>query len=439
MKDVRTLGGVLLFNLILNSEALTNLQSTMKQEKDVDRTFASLTAPYLYPRVVSDIDFDKLSEEDKTAFTFLAKEKEGFYNKKHLRDAEMPMFVQAAHINTCGKLGVKPTKVIPCSFGEGNPLNPGQWVTYSSFNGNIYINADKDYSIARPSFLLENVNAATRQHSIYQNIFASFGASAKPLSDRDFFLAVFTAVKNYVYQDLRENDPDVYSIQLGCDYATPDIIDQTLYSFQKTRQDFQAAGIYGGVLQQRLRQNEQLYHEHMQRELITNTLTNVEDIFSYFKQSPLNQSSNGLLGKILDCVERSCAASFFNSVGAEMEPDQSITEYIDQLEQEMFDEYGIEMPTKEELEHFVATGDSGGPDDPDEEFSDEEEYPEGEDLSQQGFGVAVFGVSEEDDMPRFKPLESVLPPEGKIDNIKDLPFHNYPQQNLGAQTEGNAQ
>ena len=440
MENNRVMGSILLLNLVLNTETLSNLQSTMQNGKDIDTTFAGLTAQYLYPRVISDIDFDKLSEEDKTAFTFLAKDKEGLYNKKHLRDAEMPMFVQAAHMRTCAELGVKPTKVIPCSFGEGNPLDPGQWATYSSFNGNVYINADKDYSIARPSLLLENVNSATRQHSIYQNIFGALDTSVQPLSDRDFFLAVFTAVKSYVYQNLRENDPDVYRIQIGCDYATPDIIDQTIYGFQKTRQDFQEAGLYGSVLQKRLRENEEVYHEFMQNELVTNTLTNVEDIFGYFKQSPLNQDSGGFLGGILDIIERTYAASFFNSVGAEMEPGQSLTEYIDQLEEEVFEEYGIEMPSEERLEHFVATGDSSDPDDHEEEFSDdEEEYSEGEDLCQQGFGVPVYGISEEDGMPRFKPLESVLPPEGKIDSIKELPFHNYPQQNLGAQTEGNAQ
>lgn len=434
MENNRGLGSILLLNLVLNTNALKNLQTTMEQGKEFDTTFAGLLPPYLYSRLVSDIDFDKLSEDEKTAFTFLAKEKEGSYNKKNLRDAEMPMFVQAAHINTCKELGVKPTTVIPCSFGEGNPLDSGQWATYSSYNGNVYINADKDYSIARPSFLLENVNSATRQHSIYQNIFTAI-SNPQSLSDKDYFLALFTAVKGYVYQDLRENQPDIYRIQLGCDYATPDIIEQTIYGFEKTRQDFQAAGIYGASLQHRLRENETVYHEFMQNELVTNTLTNVEDIFEYFVQSPLNQSSNGMLGNILNILSSEYAAAFFNSVGTEMEEGQTITDYIDQLEAEVFEEYGVEMPTEEQMEHFVSTGDSGPYDDEiGEEFSDEETPLE------EGFGVPVFGISEEDGMPRFKPLESVLPPEGKIDSIKVLPFHNYLQQNNDFnQTDDSAQ
>ncbi|MBQ9792255.1 MAG: hypothetical protein IJW32_00720 [Clostridia bacterium] len=424
------MGSILLTNLILNTKALQSAQEMMSVPKDTTTTFSALTPQHIYPRIVSDIDFLRLSEADKSQYLFLAKEQEGKVDKYDLYTYEMQLFSQEAHNRTAAALGVKPTLVLPCEFSKSRGISdPTGWIIYDVVNGNMYVNAEKDYSIARPSYLLENINASTRQHSIFHNIFKAL-TDPSSLSDREYFLALSTAVKTYVYQDLKENAPEQYAIEIAADYATPAFIEQTLYGFSKTRSDFQAVGLYGGKLQEDLRRNETIYHEYLQSELTVNCMTNMEDIFAYFRQSPLNSQSSGMLYGILSSIERATAHSFFNSIGADMEEGQSLSEYIDELEVEMYDRYGIPLPTDDELDEFTG------------EISDtlaEEDEMLKRGIKPQGYGVPVFRngsefgddefVDEEDatqdEMPTYKPMDSVLPDEGKINNITELPFHNH--------------
>lgn len=425
MKD-KSLGKILLLNLILNTKGLSTLAETNFDEKGQDTIFASLFPKDLYSRLISTTDFDNLPEDEKSKFLFLKSESEGKVDKQELHDYEMQLFGVEAHNRSAASLGVPKTNVVYCNFTQNKQMPPDEWVMFDAVNSNIYINLDKDYSIGRPSLLLENIHAVTRQHSITQNILKAI-KDPNSLSDREYFLALSTAVKTYVYQDLRENDPQAYMIELGADYSTPSNIEQVVYAFQKTRDDFQSAGLYGSNLQKDLRRNEEVYHSYLQEELVTNSLVNMEDIFAYFKQSPLNQDSGGLLGKILEKMVEGTAYSFYNSLGADMEEGQSISDYIDTLEEEMFEEYGIEPPTNEELDDFVA---SGGYAEQEEAEALRQYQKEIGDLpkSQEELAEEFFAEEEDDEMPDYRKMESVLPSEGKIDQIKILPFSNSQSQ-----------
>lgn len=443
----KSAGSLLFLNLILNSVHLKSIYESKDIPKDTQSPFASLTPQYLYPRLLSDIKFDKLSEADKTALTFLDVSKQNFYNKKELWQTEVPMFAQEAHNNTCRALGIKPTQIIPCMFRDNAAMNADKWSIYDTANTNIYLNMGKDYTIGRPSLLLENINAVTRQHQIYQNILTAT-TDPESLSDYDYFVALSCAVKTYVYEQLRTYDPQCYRIELGADYATPSAIDQVLFSFAKTRQDFQSANLYGGAVREGLRHNEEVYYDFLSRELLTNTLTNVEDLFGYFENTDLNQTSGGMMHKMLKGLERSCASAFFNALGADMTKGQTVSQYIDELEVEMFDRCGLEMPTEQEVQDYI--------DETQPHFESEEEAEAyyasvremghemtEEELAEYGddngvptqYGEGFDDDAESDDVePNYKEMQNVLPPEGKIDQITTLPFHNYITKNQTPQT-----
>ena len=420
------LGSILLLNLVLNTKGLSSLYDMKDVEKGEATMFAGIPAYDLYPRLMSDIDFDALSEPEKTRFLFLKPDKAPFVDKKELHDYEMQVFAKEAHNRSSASLKVPKTNVIFCDFTQNPMMDPTNWVLYDCVNDNIYINLDKDYSIARPSYLMENINAATRQHSIYHNIFRAM-SDPDSLTDREYFLALSTAVKAYVYQDLRENDPEAYRIQIAADYSTPSNIEEVVYGFAKTRADYQAAGLYGGELRDALRRNEETYYDYLENELLANSLVNLEDIFAYFVQSPLNQSSDNLLGAILITLEKELTASFYNSLGADMRVGQTISSYIDELEEDMFDRYGVAPPTDEELDEFVGSGDF-----------ERQEHLEALRQYQKEMGLIPDGadddIENDDRMPEYRKMDDALPKEGKIDPIKILPFH--PTQDQGGQNQG---
>ena len=233
MKD-KSLGKILLLNLVLNTKGLSSLAEINFDERGQDTIFASLFPKDLYSRLISTTNFDSLSEDEKSRFLFLKKESEGSVDKSELHDYEMQLFGVEAHNRAAASLGVPKTNVVYCNFTANKQMPAEEWVMFDAVNSNIYINLDKDYSIARPSLLVENINAATRQHSITQNILQAI-KDPNSLSDREYFLALSTAVKTYVYQDLRENDPQAYLTEIAADYSTPSNIEQVVYSFAKTR------------------------------------------------------------------------------------------------------------------------------------------------------------------------------------------------------------
>ena len=75
------------------------------------------------------------------------------------------------------------------------------------------------------------INSEYREHTIYpakENIFKAL-TDPQSLSDREYFLALSTAIKTYVYQDLKENAYQQYLIEIGVDYSTPAYIEQVLW------------------------------------------------------------------------------------------------------------------------------------------------------------------------------------------------------------------
>ena len=417
------LGSILLLNLVINTKGLSSLYDMREVERGEKTMFSGIPASDLYPRLMSDIDFDTLSEQDKTRFLFLRPEKAPFVDKKELHDYEMQYFAREAHNRSATSLGAPITNVVFCNFTENKMMNPHDWILYDSVNDNIYVNLDKDYSIARPSYLMENINAATRHHSIYHNIFRAM-SDPDSLSDREYFLALSTAVKTYVYQDLRENDPEAYKIQVAADYSTPSNIEEVVYGFAKTRADYQAAGLYGGELRDALRRNEETYYDFLENELLTNSLINMEDIFAYFVQSPLNESSEGLLGAILRTLEKQYTASFYNSLGADMQVGQTISDYIDELEEDMFERFGIAPPTDEELDEFMASSEM-----------EKQEQLEAFRQYQKEMGIIPEDAENDDRMPEYRKMDDALPREGKIDIVTKLPFHDSAQNQGGDPTQ----
>ncbi|MBQ3047420.1 MAG: hypothetical protein IJD48_00190 [Clostridia bacterium] len=419
MKNAK-LASILLLNLVSNTKALSNVFDAMGQERGEDTPFYSLFPQDLYIRLLSDIKFSELSESQKSTFLFLRKDKEHEVDKQDLYNYEMQFFAKEAHNRTAAVLKAPRTNIVFCDFSKSRSMRGDSWVLFDGYNDNIYINLNKDYSRSRPSFLLENINGATRHHSIVNSIFKGL-ESPEAIDDREMFLALSTAVKFYVYQELKENDPVAYNYQIGADHSTPINIEEIVYSFVKTRQDFQAAGLYGGQLREDLRRNEETFHQILQEELVVESLINMEDIFEYFNKSELNENSGGLLGKILESLVNQTAYAFYNSIGAEMQPGQSISNYIDGLEREMFDEYGIEPPEDSQLEEENQNFD------PHERTIEEHirnmqtGYSEEENVEDRFF----YDDEETDEsMPDFKDMKSALPLEGKIYDIKVLPFHN---------------
>ena len=135
----------------------------------------------------------------------------------------------------------------------------------------------------------------------------------------------------------------------------------------------------------------------------------------------------------MSTLERATAHAFYNSLGADMEPGQSLSEYIDELEVEMYDRYGIPMPDEDEIDEYTSEI---------RDVLDAEDEILKQGGTPQGFAVPVFGLDDDgndefdeelngfeglspDEMPSYKPMESVLPPECRVDNVTELPFHKY--------------
>ena len=78
------LGSILLLNLVINTKGLSGLYDMLEEERGETTMFSTLTSRDLYPRLMSDIDFDTLSEPEKTRFLFLRPEKAPFVDKKEL-------------------------------------------------------------------------------------------------------------------------------------------------------------------------------------------------------------------------------------------------------------------------------------------------------------------------------------------------------------------
>lgn len=422
MKQSRNLGKMLLLSTITNTQNLNEKllvpPEIEREEGDLKTIFSSISNTQLYSRLLGDIDFSKLSVEEQTKFLFLKPELVDSVDMQNLYANEMRQLVQEAHNRTCASLGVKPTNVVVCNFGENPLLDPWDYSAYDVTNGNIYINSEMDYSSVRSSFLLENINARTFQHSISQKTLTAL-TSPESLSDIDYYLAVANAVKEYVYETYDEPDDEGHYLEDEESY-TPGAVTAQIYAYEKTRQDLQSAGIYGGKIRQELRESEEDFHKDLQETIGNESLINTEDIFAFFKGSPLNASSNGLLGRILDTIDVGYTSVFYNALGANMQPNTSVKGHLDTLENKMFEDYGLTPPTDEELQELIeienqlrSQAEELGEDyeeDGSEELTEEDEQGDEE-------------SSSEDKVITYRPFESILGAEGVINNFKVLPFH----------------
>ena len=119
----KALGSILLLNLVLNTKGLQSLYDSSEIARGEDTMFARLFPNDLYPRLLSDVDFEKLSEGDKSKFLFLRPDKEGEVDKKELHDYEMQFFAKEAHNRTSASLGVPKTNVIFCDFSQNKLMD----------------------------------------------------------------------------------------------------------------------------------------------------------------------------------------------------------------------------------------------------------------------------------------------------------------------------
>ncbi len=434
MNNARKLGRVLLLSTLTSTPNLMESVSSSieREEDDFDTVFSVLSDAQLYSRLLTDINFSKLTEEQKNAFLMLKPEMNGEVDKENLYANEMRDFVQEAHNRTSKALGVKPTKVIVCNFAENPLMDPWAFSSYSVENGNIYINSQANYSEVRPSFLLESINARTYQHFTFQNL-AKAVTNPDKLNDVNFYLALTSAVKTYVYQENSEPQTDGNYLIDDDGYTLSSIAAQ-IYAFEKTRQDLQSAGIYGLHLRDGLREAEEDFHRDLQNYIGNDSLLNSEDMFAFYKGSSLNSSSNGYLGSILNKMDSLYSSTFYNLIGATMESGTSVKEYLDQLEEDVFNEYGLTPPTDEELAELMAIEEAQ------REFYREQQelglFPE-EDNEENDDSFLQDNSLEEDEeyndgkqndrgdeqKINYKPFKSVLGQEGNVDLITSLPFH----------------
>ncbi len=432
MDNSRKLGRVLMLSILTGTQNLMdNVTTGAEREEETHNTiFSKLTDSQLYSRLLTDINFSKLSKDEQNKFLLLKPEIAESVDKQNLYANEMREFVQEAHNRTCKSLGVKPTNVIVCNFSENPLMDPWAYSSYDATNGNIYINSEVDYSTVRPTFLLESINARTYQHGTYSNI-SKVVKQPESLTDVEFFLTLTTAVKNHVYQE-NANPEDLGNFLIADDGYTPSSLAAQIYAFEKTRLDLQSAGIYGLQAREQLREAEEDFHKDLQTYIGNDSLLNSEDMFAYFKGSNLNASSNGLLGKLLDSIDASYSSVFYNSVGASMQSGSTVKQYLDHLEGQMFEEEGLTPPTDEEMQELIelekaeremiAEQEELGISQSDDEPNDEEDTEDEENPRREGDGEPIS----------YKPFDSVLPPEGKIDLIKVLPFHQVQiEQNEG--------
>lgn len=433
MNNTRKIGKMLLISTLTSTpDLMDNITAGLDREDDsLSTVFAGLTDAQLYARLLTDIDFSKLSSEEQNKFLLLKPEYAEEVDKQNLYANEMREFVQEAHNRTCKALGVKPTRVIVCNFGENYLLDPWEFTAYDIANGNIYVNSEADFSV-RPTFLLESINARTFQHATYESIAT---AVTKPnlLDDKSYYLALTSAIKEYVYQENREVNADGHFL-IDDDGYTPSSLSAQIYAFEKTRADLQSAGLYGLHVRETIREAEEDFHADLQEHIGNDSLLNSEDMFAFFKGSSLNAGSNGLLGKMLDILDSEYSQTFYNSIGADMPQNCSVRQYLDSLENNMFEVSGLTPPTPEDLEYLEELEQA------EREYlqeleelgllPDDEEQPEGQLLFS---NVSTFFRRDDEDKADdeyvdYEPFDSVLPSEGMINIIKTLPFHNNSEQ-----------
>jgi len=426
MENIKSLGKLLFTNLFLNSAVLKSFSSS-KPEK-FDNPFSFLPNTHLYSRLLTSTHFFRLPQSEKDKYLF--KDMQTPKTQIPLSDfslyfAEYTSFLNEAHTRSCKYLGIPQSTVQLKDFSEDKQFNPNGFLTLDSATGEIFVNENKNFTLTRPSFLVEMINNATMQYGVFKNMIACVKNPEK-VGDAEYFVSLTKAVEVYVTQEMaRYNSKAELSTMQETDYCSPTNILANVFAFNKTREDFQSAGLYGGQLRDELRENEQNFYEDLSKEVLSESLIYVEDLLGYFNGTDLNQDSDGLMGKLFENLVNSTARTFYNSLGADMHEGETISQYIDRLEDDLFETMGIEKPDDETLQEYMEGKLQDEESDEDFDALDEgmpfdEEYTE-DDEEQEDEGESSF---EEEFMsdPHYPPMRNVMPKEGKVFPVDKLPF-----------------
>lgn len=435
MKDKsRKLAVIYLTNLVLNSPKLVEIQNA-KHFENIGGKFEKLPPEFLYPRLMRDIDFEKLKYNEQGEFLFMSPEKLASYNPGDLYERQLIKLTEEAHSRICSTLGVPPAKIVFSDLSARGVDNKSEWVLYDPIKANIIFDISKDYRKMRPSYYLELINFQSKTHSIYRNIFEAI-ENPDCLSDREFYLAIMTATSVYVSEYLKKDLPDNYkALKLSKPFA-PEVVDATIYAYSQTRRNFLNANIYGGKLRKALRQEEIEYYDLLQQTIIENCLSRCEDIVDNFVYSPLNEKSGGILGTILKGLEKELAHSFFNPLGVQMQSGTDATKMLDIIENEILKHKmgGLDDIPEDELEELAKAvfEDFGEMENEDDNAGLDNEFYGEEDDDQDFLSDDEFMAQGEAPLvDAYSPNLNVLPKEGKINNISILPFHKKEEDDLG--------
>lgn len=421
-KRSRELGAILLTNLVINSETLSRLSNKRVDSFCTNIFFEKLDPRNLYARLLTNVEVDKLSDDEKRRYLFAGKDVD--INNKGLQNRITKELVKEAHKRTCDSLGVGETRIIYCDFNENPAFDASFCSVYDYSNGNIYFNNKQDYSKKSPSYFLEEINTRTRSHAIHKNIEMAI-TDPESLNDKDYFVALMTALKHYIYEYAkRDFDKTTVMGIMSLDHATPEAVDSVIYGFSQTRKQLKLAGLYGGEIKEGLRTTEKDMYELLQRELLDTMICGHEDMIDLFEHSPLNEQSGGLLGTILKGLEKQLASGYYNSLGASMERGQDVTDYLDQLQKEHLRHLGKDEEEIEQLlngsmtqnnmleENFEMFEESF-----DEEFGEMEESEFDEEEREREMDE---DMDEDIDEEPFNPFRNVLPKDEKEDNVSGL-------------------
>lgn len=429
-KRSKELGAILLTNLVLNTEVLSRGNRKSVDVLDSYNALDNLSANKLYSRLLAGAKFAGMGNSQKRDF-LLAPQSVEDGKLDTLYSKRMKEFVMQAHKRSCDSLGVGETKIVYCDFKANPALDEDFFSVYDFNNGNIFINNNISYEKQTPSYFLEELNTRTRSHSISRNIFKAI-QSPDSLGDKEYFLALMTALKCYLYQYVKTSfDKETTNSVTLLDYATPEKVESVLYGFKGAREDLQKAGLYGGEIRDKLREGEGDFYELLQKSLLEECLRNHEDMIDNFKGSPLNEQSGNLLFTILKGLEMNLASNYYNSLGAKMEKGQDVTSYLDKLQKEKLKSFGIDA-TDEELDEIARMNyDIEENGEFDDVMAEDDEYQNSHDDImdvEEELREIDDELSEIEEIEEYNEFDNVLPKEGKINEVKDIPFRKFKQQ-----------
>ena len=426
MDKARVYGSLLLSNLFLNCN---DIKSFLESSKKVERTrtvISQLSNSQVYSRILSGIKFDSLSKSDQKNFLFKIVSTEC---TKEDYDNLVTTLIQESHNRTCKSLGIKPNLIHFGSFAENN-LSEKLWSGYMFSHNSIFFNTDKDYSQERVSYLLEVVNYITRNYYHFQKMNEAVTVK-NSMSNEEFFLAVSAGVEVYLREQLREKNPEEFQRFLSYKGLLPMDVDQEAFSYEQTRKDFQSAHLYGGKIQESVRETEESYYEYLRTNgsLLAKSIISTLGVIELFKTTDLNKSSNGTMGVMLETVFNEYGRQFFNKFGADIKKDETLESYAQRLLDES-NFQGVEDLMNAMVEEEISQYMEEAPEDedqneeyPEENLDDEnsEQAQKPNDMNSVSFFELLYRIP-------FRDMQDALPEEGEVYDVQKLPFSPAEEQ-----------